>query len=306
VVVGVRLAADDSVILCDVELTDDDTVTLGFDTAPATNAVIVTIVGGTATPGPINTSALTDPNADRILFWDDSAGTLTWLTLGTNLSISGTTLDASGGAGGGDASTNTSSSVDSEVALFSGTGGKTIKRATGTGLAKLTSGVLSTAAAGTDYLSPSGSAAALTSFPTLNQNTTGSAATLTTARTINGVSFNGSANITIIPRVNTTASSATPSINTDTTDQFTITALAAAITSMTTNLTGTPVDGQKLTIRIKDNGTARTITWGASFISSGVATLLATTVISKTHMIGLVYDSAAAKWVCMAVDATGY
>jgi hypothetical protein len=37
-----------------------------------------------------------------------------------------------------------SSSVDSEVALFSGTGGETIKRATGTGFAKLTSGVLST------------------------------------------------------------------------------------------------------------------------------------------------------------------
>lgn len=40
---------------------------------------------------------LSDPNADRILFWDDSAGQVTWLTLGTNLSITGTTLDASGG-----------------------------------------------------------------------------------------------------------------------------------------------------------------------------------------------------------------
>lgn len=35
------------------------------------------------------------------------------------------------------------SSVDSEVALFSGTGGKTIKRAAGTGIASLASGVLS-------------------------------------------------------------------------------------------------------------------------------------------------------------------
>ena len=41
-----------------------------------------------------------------------------------------------------------------------------------------------------------GSAAGLTSFPTLNQNTTGSAATLTTSRTIWGQSFNGSGNIT--------------------------------------------------------------------------------------------------------------
>lgn len=42
---------------------------------------------------------------------------------------------------------NTSTSVDSEVALFSGVLGKTIKRATGTGIAKLTSGVLGTAVA---------------------------------------------------------------------------------------------------------------------------------------------------------------
>jgi len=122
------------------------------------------------------------------------------------------------------------------------------------------------------------------------------------------VSADGSGTATwqAFPRTNTTASSATPSINTDTTDEFTITALAAAITSMTTNLTGTPVNGQKLMIRIKDNGTARTITWGASFISSGVATLLATTVVNKTHRVGLVYDSTAAKWICMAVDAAGY
>ncbi len=43
--------------------------------------------------------ALTDPDADRIAFWDDSAGVLTWLTLGTNLSITGTTLNAVGGGG---------------------------------------------------------------------------------------------------------------------------------------------------------------------------------------------------------------
>jgi hypothetical protein len=113
-------------------------------------------------------------------------------------------------------------------------------------------------------------------------------------------------NTRVTPRVGTTASSATPTINTDDVDQFNITAQAAAITSMTTNLSGTPTDGQKLLIRIKDNGTARAITWGASFVSSGVATLLTTTVISKTHMSLFIYDAAASKWVCVAVDATGY
>jgi hypothetical protein len=110
----------------------------------------------------------------------------------------------------------------------------------------------------------------------------------------------------VTKRTNSTASSATPAINTDTTDEFDITALAANITSMTSSLTGTPVNGDELMIRIKDNGTARTITWGASFVSSGVATLLATTVASKTHFVKLRYDSTAAKWVALAVDATGY
>jgi hypothetical protein len=44
-------------------------------------------------------ASLTDPGADRIMFWDDSAGAVTWLTVGSNLSITGTTLNATGGGG---------------------------------------------------------------------------------------------------------------------------------------------------------------------------------------------------------------
>jgi hypothetical protein len=40
--------------------------------------------------------ALADPNADRFLFWDDSAGVYEYLTPGTGFSISGTTLGVSG------------------------------------------------------------------------------------------------------------------------------------------------------------------------------------------------------------------
>ncbi len=104
-----------------------------------------------------------------------------------------------------------------------------------------------------------------------------------------------------IVRTNTITSHATPSINTNTTDIFTITALAEAITSMTTNLTGTPVNGQKLIIRIKDNGTARAITWGASFASRG-ATLPTTTVLGKYVYIGFLYNSTASVWDCVAVS----
>ena len=55
--------------------------------------------------------------------------------------------------------------------------------------------------------------------------------------------------------------SATPAINTDITDVAHIVGLAQNITSMTSGLTGTPVQGATLRIDFTDNGTARTITW---------------------------------------------
>jgi len=54
------------------------------------------------------------------------------------------------------------------------------------GIIKSNGTTISAAVAGTDYLSPTGSAALLTNFPTLNQNTTGNAATATTANNITG------------------------------------------------------------------------------------------------------------------------
>ncbi len=57
-----------------VDLTDEVTGILPLDN------------GGTG-------SELVDPDADRIGFWDDSAGEFTWLTAGTNLSITGTNLN---------------------------------------------------------------------------------------------------------------------------------------------------------------------------------------------------------------------
>lgn len=109
----------------------------------------------------------------------------------------------------------------------------------------------------------------------------------------------------ITPRVTSITSSATPTIESDSFDQFNVTALAVAITGWT--ITGTPSDGQKLLIRIKDNGTARGITWGAStFVASGAASMPTTTAAGKTHLIGFIYDSVAARWVCVAADASGY
>jgi hypothetical protein len=64
-------------------------------------------------------------------------------------------LASKGDTGTGDV-TGQASSVDNEIALFSGTGGKTIKRATTTGVLKATSGVIAAATAGTDYVAPGG------------------------------------------------------------------------------------------------------------------------------------------------------
>jgi hypothetical protein len=50
-----------------------------------------------------------------------------------------------------------------------------------TGIVKSNGATISAATAGTDYLTPNGSAASLTGFPTFNQNTTGSAASFTSS-----------------------------------------------------------------------------------------------------------------------------
>jgi hypothetical protein len=103
----------------------------------------------------------------------------------------------------------------------------------------------------------------------------------------------------VTPRSTTTASSATPTINTDTTDIYGLTAQAVDITSFTTNLSGTPTDGQKLWIYIVGTA-ARAITWGASFESS--TAILPTTTVSTNRLdIGFVWNTATSKWRCVAV-----
>lgn len=80
---------------------------LGLGTIATQNANNVAITGGSVTgitdlalaDGGTGQS-LADPGADRLMFWDDSESKVDWLTLGTNLSISGTTINASGGSGG--------------------------------------------------------------------------------------------------------------------------------------------------------------------------------------------------------------
>lgn len=151
---------------------------------------------------------------------------------------------------------------------------------------------------GLTYNAATNALAATTFTGALTGNAT-TATTLQTARTINGTSFNGSANIVITPRVGTTASSATPTPDAANNDIYTVTALATGATFGAP--TGTPVDGQALVIRVKDNGTARTLAYNAIYRAVGV-TLPTTTVISKTLYLGMIYNSADSTWDVVGVS----
>jgi len=106
-----------------------DSVALGTDT---TGNYVATISAGTGISGSssaeggtptialshLGIESLTDPNADRIFMWDDSAGAAAFLTAGTNLSISGTTIsstDTTYSAGSGLDLAGTTFSVEADL-----------------------------------------------------------------------------------------------------------------------------------------------------------------------------------------------
>jgi hypothetical protein len=94
------------------------------------------------------------------------------------------------------------------------------------------------------------------------------------------------------------AATVTPTANDD---LVVITAQTAALTLAAP--TGSPVQGQALMIRIKDNATAQTITWTSGtggYRAIGV-TLPTTTVISKTTYVGLIYNSTDSRWDAIGV-----
>jgi hypothetical protein len=101
----------------------------------------------------------------------------------------------------------------------------------------------------------------------------------------------------ITARTGTVASSATPTINTDNVDFYSLTAQTVDITSFTTNLSGTPTDGQTLWIAITGTA-ARAITWGASFESSTIA-LPTTTVTTARLDVAFIWNAVTSKWRCV-------
>ena len=99
------------------------------------------------------------------------------------------------------------------------------------------------------------------------------------------------------PAIQSVTSSATVTPTFDD-DAVKITAQAAGLTLA--NPTGTPIPMLGMVIRIKDNGTARSITFGSQYRGIGVS-LPTTTVISKTLYIAMIYNSDDTRWDVLAV-----
>lgn len=101
----------------------------------------------------------------------------------------------------------------------------------------------------------------------------------------------------IQPRVSSTSSgNITPNMAAD---LYVLTSMAADSTIGAP--TGTPVDGEKIMFRFKDNGTARALTWNAIYVPVGVF-IPTTTVADKWLYVGAVYNAASLKWDVIAVS----
>lgn len=118
---------------------------------------------------------------------------------------------------------------------------------------------------------------------------------------VNELSFDGAKLVDTrpIPRVYSTTSSSSLTPDISAYDQYCFTALTTGLAI--DQPTGTPQDGEKLLFRIKDNGTARALTWDVIYNEVGVA-LPITTTVSKTVYIGAIYNSATSKWDVLLVN----
>lgn len=105
----------------------------------------------------------------------------------------------------------------------------------------------------------------------------------------------------VLPRVLSVTSASTITPNADNCDQYDVTALATNLTIDAP--TGTPYDAQKLILRIKDNGTARTLTWttGVGHYRAIGLDLPTVTLAGQVLYVGIIYNSQDLYWDIIAV-----
>lgn len=102
----------------------------------------------------------------------------------------------------------------------------------------------------------------------------------------------------VATRVVSATTTATLTVNADTTDVSILTAQVGALTIA--NPTGTPVSAQPLLIEVKGDGGA--ISYGTQFVNRG-ATKPATATAAKWIRIGCEWNASAATWDVIAVIA---
>jgi hypothetical protein len=128
--------------------------------------------------------------------------------------------------------------------------------------------------------------------------------------TITGGSFSNSniSNVTVAnstvnssrinPRFLSAANATTLAPDISAYDQYNLTAQDKALTVSAP--VGTPLDGNKLMIRITGNSSAYAITWNVAYTVIGV-TLPTTTVATKTIYVGTIYNATNTRWDVIAV-----
>jgi hypothetical protein len=102
----------------------------------------------------------------------------------------------------------------------------------------------------------------------------------------------------IWPRIGTVTSNASITPDADLYDEYTITALAESATINAPS--GTPHNGQKLIIRILDNGVAHTLTWNAIYTAIEVD-IPSISVANRYVYVGCIYNSTSSKWDVVGV-----
>ena len=105
-----------------------------------------------------------------------------------------------------------------------------------------------------------------------------------------------------MPRAVGTTTASAPAPDVSTTDLYYLSAQAGTATFGVP--TGGPVDGQKLLIRVYDNGVARTLAWNAIYVVITGVTLPVLTTVGKYTYIGCIYNSAATAWQVVAVGVS--
>ena len=198
------------------------------------------------------------------------SGALTLATVNSNVgSYNNVTINAKGLVTAGSNVSYLTTETDGSV--------KTIN-----GIVKSNGTTISAATAGTDYLTPSGSAASLTNFPTLNQSTTGAAASFTgsmvgdvtgtqgatVVSTVGGVTAANVASGANLANAATNANTASTIVKRDASGNFTAGTISAALNGNAATST-----------------TAATVTTAAQPVITSVGTLASLTVSGTTTVI---------------------